>query len=65
MADKSIAEKIRAREPITREEFQSLVKKTDWNDYARRVAMDMAPIVEADRIARARSYAAAQYTVFI
>jgi len=65
MADKSIAEKIMAREPITRKEFQSLVSKTDWTDYAKRVAERMAPIVDAHERARARSYATAQYHVFV
>jgi len=65
MSDKSIAEKIRAREPITREEFQSLVSKTDWSGYAKRVAERMVPIADAYERARTRSYAAAQSIVFI
>ena len=32
------AEKVKNKQPITREEFQALVKKTDWDNYRQRVA---------------------------
>ena len=37
MANKSIAEKVRAREKITPEEFQKLLENVDWEAHNRRV----------------------------
>jgi len=37
MAEKSIAEKVRDKEPITSEEFQKLLSKVDWKNHAERV----------------------------
>ena len=51
------AEKIRNRQPISREEFRELVKKTDWQDYAQRVVARIFPIALAHEEMRARSLA--------
>ena len=55
----TIAEKVKSGIPITRDEFRSLVAKTDWGDYSRRVTVRMAEVADRHELARARSWAAA------
>ena len=43
---KSIAEKVRDKEPLTREEFKSLADKTDWEDYRNRVINRVSEIAD-------------------
>ena len=53
----TIAEKVKSKQPISRDEFRSLVKKTNWSDYSQRVAMRIAKISIAHEICRFRSLA--------
>lgn len=52
------AEKVKNKLPITHEEFQELVRKTDWSDYIKRVANRIAKVAEAHEQARLMSWKA-------
>jgi uncharacterized protein YeeX (DUF496 family) len=60
----NISEKVKAGVPLTREEFSEIVRKTDWEDYQRRVDARIAKISDIHAEARFRSMAAAHRHVY-
>lgn len=56
-------EKIQNKQPITREEFRELVKKTDWTDYARRVVKELSVVADVHERVRAKSLERASHHV--
>ena len=42
----TIAEKIKNKQPIGKEEFKELVNKTDWEDYTQRVINRVSKIAD-------------------
>jgi hypothetical protein len=49
------------REEWTPERIQAILDATDWSEYWRRVAEDVAPKIEAYRLASAKSFARAGF----
>lgn len=58
------AEKIRDGKAITREEFKSLIKNTNWSGYVESVIKDVSTRVEEYEKAQARSLAGASHKVY-
>ena len=60
----NISEKILNKQPISREEFQELVKKTDWEDYTQRVVSRVSKISEIHKKVLIQSMVAASHHVY-
>jgi len=62
---KDISNNVKDDRILTPADLQRALDKFDWEAHCRKVEEAIAPVIEAYRIARAKSYAQAKYHVFV